>query len=125
MKPVRRHRTLPILITMGEPAGVGPEVALAAFDHFGGRIGRHPLRLVGDPSVFGRDDVIATTARARRTPGKPDGVNAAAVTEAIEIAVKACLDGAAAAVVTAPIHKAVLKASGLSLSPDIPNFSPT
>ena len=35
---------LPILITMGEPAGIGPEVALAAFDALGGRIGAHPLK---------------------------------------------------------------------------------
>ena len=62
----------PILITMGEPAGVGPDVALAAFDHFGGKIGKRPLKLVGDPSVFGRDDVIATSARATRTPRTPD-----------------------------------------------------
>jgi 4-hydroxythreonine-4-phosphate dehydrogenase len=103
----------PIFITMGEPAGIGPEVALAAFAHFGGRIGAHPLKLVGDPAVFGRQpDVIATTARASAAPGKPDPANAAAVTEAIEIAVSACLNGEAAAIVTAPIHKAVLNAAG-------------
>jgi 4-hydroxythreonine-4-phosphate dehydrogenase len=102
----------PILITMGVPAGVGPEVALAAFDHFGGRIGKHPLKLVGDPSVFGRDGVMATRAHAAVTPGKPASANAAAVIEAIEIAVTACVNGEAAAVVTAPIHKAALKAGG-------------
>ncbi len=103
----------PILITMGEPAGIGPEVAVAAFDHFGGRIGKRPLALVGDPSVFGRD-AIATVAKAARTPGKPDTANAAAVTEAIALAVQACLAGDAAAVVTAPIHKAVLNAAGFA-----------
>ena len=98
---------------MGEPAGIGPEVALAAFTHFSGIIGKHPLKLVGDPPMFGRDtDVIATTARATAAPGKPDPANAAAVTEAIEMAVAACLKGEAAAVVTAPIHKAVLNAAG-------------
>ena len=38
----------PILVTMGEPAGIGPEVTLAAFDALGGSVGRRPLRLVGD-----------------------------------------------------------------------------
>ena len=52
--------------------------------------------------------------RSRAVPGKPDPANAAAVTEAIEIAVKACLDGEAAALVTAPIHKAVLNAAGFA-----------
>ncbi|HEY0267465.1 MAG TPA: 4-hydroxythreonine-4-phosphate dehydrogenase PdxA [Rhizomicrobium sp.] len=115
-KPSEAAADSPILITMGEPAGIGPEVAVAAFDHFGGRIGSHPLKLVGDASVFAAhgDAVIPTTARAGRTPGRPDAANAAAVTEAIEIAVAACLKGQAAAVVTAPIHKAALNAAGFA-----------
>jgi 4-hydroxythreonine-4-phosphate dehydrogenase len=56
--------------------------------------------------------VIPTSARARRVPGRPDVANAPAVIEAIEIAVKACMAGEAAALVTAPIHKAVLNSAG-------------
>jgi 4-hydroxythreonine-4-phosphate dehydrogenase len=99
---------------MGEPAGIGPEVAQAAFEHFSGRIGDHPLRLVGDAGIFARHQnaLIATSARAAAKPGKPDRANGAAVIEAIEIAVKACLAGEAAAVVTAPINKAVLQGAG-------------
>jgi 4-hydroxythreonine-4-phosphate dehydrogenase len=99
---------------MGEPAGIGPEVAQAAFEHFSGRIGDHPLRLVGDAGIFARHQnaLIATSARAAAKPGKPDRANGAAVIEAIEIAVKACLAGKAAAVVTAPINKAVLQGAG-------------
>jgi 4-hydroxythreonine-4-phosphate dehydrogenase len=99
---------------MGEPAGIGPEVAVAAFDHFDGRIGMHPLKLVGAKGIFPRHDAILTQAQATSVPGKPDGANAAAVTEAIEIAVQACLNGEAAALVTAPIHKAVLNAAGFA-----------
>lgn len=99
---------------MGEPAGIGPEVAQAAFEHFSGRIGDHPLRLVGDAGIFARHQnaLIATSARAAAKPGKPDHANGAAVIEAIQIAVKACLAGEAAAVVTAPINKAVLQGAG-------------
>jgi 4-hydroxythreonine-4-phosphate dehydrogenase len=99
---------------MGEPAGIGPEVAMAAFDHFGGQIGGRPLRLVGDPDVFAshRDAVIPTRARVTRVPGRPGSANAPAVIEAIEIGVTACLANEAAAVVTAPIHKAVLNGAG-------------
>jgi 4-hydroxythreonine-4-phosphate dehydrogenase len=106
----------PILITMGEPAGIGPEVALAAFAALNGRVGGHPLKLVGDAQIFAsrKDALIATTARVNALPGKPSSSNAAAVTEAIEIAVKACLAGGAAAVVTAPIHKAVLAGAGFA-----------
>jgi 4-hydroxythreonine-4-phosphate dehydrogenase len=106
----------PILITMGEPSGIGPEVALAAFRHFGGRIGRHPLKLVGDAGIFAAhgDALIPTHSKVAAVAGRPDARNAAAVTEAIEIAVSACLKGDAAALVTAPIHKAVLNDAGFA-----------
>jgi len=107
-------RAAPILITMGEPAGIGPEVAIAAFEHFGGRVGARPLRLVGDPGLFAshREHVIPTHARAKAIPGTLDVANADAVTEAIELAVRACLNGEAAALVTAPINKAILNEAG-------------
>jgi 4-hydroxythreonine-4-phosphate dehydrogenase len=106
----------PILITMGEPSGIGPEVALAAFDHFGGKVGRHPLKLVGDTAIFAghAHALIPTKAPVAATPGKPASTNVAAVIEAIEIAVKSCLAGEAAAVVTAPIHKAVMNSAGFA-----------
>jgi 4-hydroxythreonine-4-phosphate dehydrogenase len=106
----------PILITMGEPAGIGPEVAVAAHKILGGRVGAHPLRMVGDKRVFqdcGFDrDVIATRTTASRTPGKPSTANNDCVTQAIEDAVAAALRGDAAAIVTAPINKAVLMEGG-------------
>ena len=106
----------PILVTMGEPAGIGPEIAVDAFQALSGHIGRHPLKLIGDPGVFAgcgfTGDTIATKARARRVPGKPDAANAAAVIEAIETAVAMAQQGDAAAVVTAPINKAVLVSAG-------------
>ena len=104
----------PILLTMGEPAGIGPEIVRAAFDQLGGRIGGRPLKIVGDAALFPgqASNVIATRAKKRTVPGKPDPANNAAVIEAIEIAVKACLAGEAAGLVTAPIHKAVLMQTG-------------
>ena len=113
-KSGKPEETTPILLTMGEPAGIGPEVARAAFDQLGGRVGKRPLKLVGDEAVFAgyAPHVIATKAKVAAVPGKPDPANNAAVIEAIEIAVKACLAGEAAALVTAPIHKAVLMQTG-------------
>src|SRR5690349_7692536 len=109
-----RATELPILITMGEPSGIGPEVAVAAFRHFGGKVGQHPLKLVGDADVFAAHSnaLIPTSSKVAGVPGRPDARNAAAVTEAIEIAVSACLKEEAAALVTAPIHKSVLKEAG-------------
>src|ERR1700722_4111213 len=101
------NRNKPILVTMGEPAGIGPEVALTAFETLGGRIGSHPLKLVGDAEIFAshKDALIATKARAHAAPGKPSASNAAAVIEAIETAVKAAMAGGSRPPVTAPAHQ--------------------
>jgi len=114
MRSSARGGGQPILITMGEPSGIGPEVARAAFDHFQGKIGDHRLKLVGDAGLFAsqRDALIPTKAGVTAVPGNPDVRNAPAVIEAIDTAVSLCLKGEAAAVVTAPIHKAVLNAAG-------------
>jgi 4-hydroxythreonine-4-phosphate dehydrogenase len=108
------NKAAPILITMGEPAGIGPEVALGAFAALNGMIGGHPLKLVGDAGVFAaqKSALIPTSAAVQAAPGRPSSANARAVTEAIEIAAQACLAGEAAAMVTAPIHKAVLAGAG-------------
>ena len=108
----------PILVTMGEPAGVGPEVAVAAWRALGGHVGERKLILVGAPDVFASygkvpdDAVLATTAAARRTPGRPDPANAKATVEAIARAVNMAIEGTAGAIVTAPINKAVLLQTG-------------
>jgi 4-hydroxythreonine-4-phosphate dehydrogenase len=115
-----KPNSAPILVTMGEPAGIGPEVAVQAYKTLGGCIGRRPLKLIGDPSVFAAcglgsgADMIATRGHARRVPGRPDAANARAVTDAIEDAVALAMDGRAAAVVTAPINKAVLVHAGFA-----------
>jgi 4-hydroxythreonine-4-phosphate dehydrogenase len=108
----------PLLITMGEPAGIGPEVATAAFAALGGRIGKRPLLLVGDADVFEScgevppEAIVKTRAYATRTPGRADASNAAATIEAITLAVEMTLNGKACAVATAPINKAVLMQAG-------------
>jgi len=108
----------PILLTMGEPAGIGPEVAVAAYTQLGGCVGRRPLRLVGDPEVFlncgeiPRDAFVQTKAHATRAPGHPDAANAAATVEAISLAVEMAMKGEAGAIATAPINKAVLMHAG-------------
>jgi len=104
---------------MGEPAGIGPEVAVAAFRALDGKCGRHPLKLVGDAGVFRRHGALPAAALMEShallqpaEPGKPDPVNTEAVIDAIDVAVKYCQTGAGAAVVTAPIHKASLLKGG-------------
>jgi 4-hydroxythreonine-4-phosphate dehydrogenase len=86
-----------ILITIGDPAGIGPEIverALASADmpH------RHQFEIIGD--------------RHAGRPGKPDQRSAAAALDALEIAALELKNGRAAAVVTAPVCKHQLKAVG-------------
>ena len=108
---------------MGEPAGIGPEVGVAAYKHFKGHIRQRPIKLVGDPGVFlacdrdvPPDALIATSSRATRVAGKPDKRNSAAVCEAISRAVQMTSAGLAGAVVTGPINKAVLAESEFRFS---------
>jgi 4-hydroxythreonine-4-phosphate dehydrogenase len=119
------HPKRPIVISQGEPAGIGPEVAVKAWAALGGGINGHALKLIGSPALFVEtarrcgldpsrlaDAIIDIGQESICDPGKPKARNAAAVTGAIERGVQACQSGEAAALVTAPIHKAVLTEAG-------------
>jgi 4-hydroxythreonine-4-phosphate dehydrogenase len=103
---------------MGDPSGIGPEVAVAAWRALSGAVGTHPLRLVGDAAVWHAqtavpsDAIIATTPAKSHQPGVADPGNAPAILAAIETAVHAARSGEAAAIVTGPIHKASLLKAG-------------
>ncbi len=116
----------PLALTCGEPAGIGPEIALGARARLGGAL---PFFLIGDPAHLpagaaireidapdeARDvpadtlPVLAHPFPAPATPGHPDSANAAQVVAVIERAVRLVEAGAAGAVVTNPIHKKALK----------------
>ena len=127
----------PIALTMGDPAGIGIDLALSAW------LKRRELRLppfifLADPkavadrarllgadvelelcapedatAIFARAlPVLKLTNRCPALPGAPDGANAAAVIEAIDRAVELAFEGAVRAIATAPIAKAVLYAEG-------------
>ena len=124
--------TAPLVLTCGEPAGIGPEIALRARMALGASL---PFFVLGDPEhlraarafVAGAPEVIeiaapgdARTALAQglpvlphpfpapATPGRPDPCNAAAVIAVIERAVALVQAGAASALVTNPISKQAL-----------------
>jgi 4-hydroxythreonine-4-phosphate dehydrogenase len=104
---------------MGEPGGIGPQIAVAAFRALNGRIANHPLCLVGDPGVFaafgklpGTTIIPSRTLPEKNVLGRANPANTPAVVDAIDTAVARAVQGAAAAVVTAPIHKASLMQGG-------------
>ena len=121
----------PLVVYLGEPAGVGPEIVIDAWRALKG--GDLPFAVVGDAGllrsggaevvevgspvdareVFKRGlPVIHHPIAAPVVPGRPDPRNAPAVADWIEIAVGMALGGEASGVVTAPIAKAPMYASG-------------
>ncbi|SDC19013.1 4-hydroxythreonine-4-phosphate dehydrogenase PdxA [Ruegeria marina] len=115
----------PIALSCGEPAGIGPEIAIAAWDHLRETC---PFFWIGDPGhlppgtpVAILDDpaaaiqasksalpVLPLRFAAPASPGQPDPRNAAGVIAAIERGVALVQSGAASAICTAPIHKKAL-----------------
>ena len=102
----------PLLVTPGDPLGIGPEVAVRALRSTG-----VDALLVGDIDVLRRyaPELVVTD---RITPGA--GIRALAMpastepveVQALRVAVAACLAGEGRALVTGPIHKARLAARG-------------
>ncbi|MFK7943931.1 MAG: 4-hydroxythreonine-4-phosphate dehydrogenase PdxA [Paracoccaceae bacterium] len=118
----------PLALTMGDPAGVGPEITAKAWSAKTGLApffliadasavravaGAVPVRVISDPAeangVF--SDALPVVHRPLPdavTPGQPTSANAPATIAAIDEAVKLTRSGTASAVVTNPINKKVL-----------------
>ncbi|MDQ0505680.1 4-hydroxythreonine-4-phosphate dehydrogenase PdxA [Xanthobacter agilis] len=130
-----RPASPPLVLTTGEPAGVGPELALKAW------LARATLPaffVVGDPVLLadraqrlGLDvplvscppaqaaaqfptalPVMPMGPRATAAPGQPDASSADAVRASLDAAVDLVQAGAAAALVTNPLAKSVMYAAG-------------
>lgn len=127
----------PLALTLGEPAGIGPEIALMAWRERDARA-IPPFCAIGDPGllerraralkldipihacapheaagVFARAlPVHAAGPAATALPGKPDATSAAAVIESLERAMALVRSGQAGALVTAPLAKSVVYAAG-------------
>jgi 4-hydroxythreonine-4-phosphate dehydrogenase len=131
--------TKPLALTLGEPAGIGPDIALAAW------LRRHeldlpPFYLLGDSAflaaraeLLGLDiqfadttaagaaeafadafPVVSTGVTVTTQPRRPDGSSAPAAIASIRQAVADVEAGHASAVVTNPIAKSVLYRAGFA-----------
>jgi len=130
----------PLLVSMGDPCGIGPEIIAKAFaaGHLAdalvvgdAQVLRAALRLAGSPAVLARVDGPEDAAAvppgalglwqppglpvdlAQLSPGQVHAHAGAAAATCIETAALAVLAGRAAALVTAPIHKEALSAAGV------------
>nr|WP_323776739.1 4-hydroxythreonine-4-phosphate dehydrogenase PdxA [Amylibacter sp.] len=114
--------TLPIALTSGDPAGIGPEITQAAWAALKGEL---TFFVIGDPRHFPNSVKISAPAEAAAamtqglpllplpfaaevTAGQPDHANAPAVISSIKLAVGFAQTGLASAVCTNPISKQVL-----------------
>ncbi len=137
--PADRAGSAVLALTIGEPSGIGCDIALMAWqrrreldlpafyliadpDHVAAR-----ARLIGIPvrvasvepeqahaSFAQALPVVALAERATAAPGRPDPSSAAVALASIRRAVRDTLEGRASAVVTNPIAKAVLYRAGFA-----------
>jgi len=116
----------PVILTSGDPSGVGPELAVKAHAALGATL---PFVWLGDPAHLPRGTKLREIERpeqamthagealcvlphafpAAALPGRPDLANSAAVIEVIARAVDLVTRGEGLALTTAPINKKVLK----------------
>ncbi len=127
----------PLALTLGEPAGIGPELTLALWAKRKA-LGVPAFIAVGDPALLasrarllkldvplaecaadeaisrfaGALPVFPTGETATASPGKPDRTSAAAARAAIDRAVELAGAGKVSAIVTNPIAKSVLYEAG-------------
>lgn len=129
----------PIIVTMGDPAGIGGEITLKAWRTLSGQgpafavlhdaaflqhLARSlaldvpvlPIAALNEAdSAFARGlPVLNRPLSPAPKAGQPNGAHALAVIAAIDEAIELASSGAAAALVTNPIHKAGLYAAGFS-----------
>ena len=121
-----KKQIAPIVITCGDPAGVGPEIALSAWETLRDKI---PICFIIDPKFLPKKinkkilakppsswdierntlTVIRQNFVGNRTPGKPNLKHAEATIKVIESAVQFVKSGRCSAICTMPISKSILK----------------
>jgi 4-hydroxythreonine-4-phosphate dehydrogenase len=128
-----------ILLTTGEPAGIGPDLLVA----IAGEAWDCELAVIGDPALIGnRAAELGVSVAVRRTEpgvtlgrheagslsvwptqrgaraqcGRLDPEHSAYVLETINEGTRACLDGWFDALVTPPVHKGIINAAGFTFT---------
>lgn len=127
-----------ILVTAGEPAGIGPDIclALASYDLDAEIIVvcdpdllMQRAELLGNPLCLEQIQQGDTGPRSAGTltclpvplkkpcvAGTPDPENAEYVLQTLQVAANACMQGWASAMVTAPVNKAIINDAGFDFS---------
>ena len=103
----------PLVVTAGEPAGIGPELCNALADS----LFVDDVVIIGDHRQFdNRLRVIDTPFPVQVTPGQPSSANAKTLLEGLRLAAEGCVKGEFAGLVTAPLAKSVIADSGVDFT---------
>ena len=130
----------PLIITAGEPAGIGPELCLALahaelpceyviatdpqlLEARAEQVGVNVrIRDIGVKDAAaaragsGELNVIATPFPETPCCGKPSPANARALLDGLRLAVEGCVNGRFSALVTAPVQKSVINDAGIAFT---------
>lgn len=105
--------TKPLVVTAGEPAGIGPELCSALVDS----PYADDVVIIGDRRQF--DDglrIIDMPFPVEVTPGSPSSANAETLLDGLRMAAEGCMKGKFAGMVTAPLAKSVIADSGVEFT---------
>ena len=99
-----------IALTSGEPAGIGPELCVRLAE-------QENVVVIGDRSLLAGAPRIEHVPLARpAAPGRLDPANARYVLTVLDRAIRGCLQGEYAAMVTAPVQKSVINEAGIAFT---------
>ena len=116
-----------LVITTGEPAGIGPEVSLRAALAYLAEQENVTITLLGNASLFAIPQQVSPSVLARLNletvplqkpvqAGILNPANAEYVVNLLDLAIDACMQKRFDAMVTAPIQKSVINQAGLTFT---------
>ena len=112
-----------LVVSTGEPAGIGPEVSLAASLEFLRKHSDAQVTLLGNdhllglpknlsPELSGRLHIQSVALGVPSVPGILDSNNSHYVVSLLDLAIDGCVQGRFDAMVTAPLQKSIINDAG-------------
>ena len=112
-----------IVITSGEPAGIGPDICILLAKH---AIVAN-ITIIGDANMlaerakqlniqFDAKNVLHTPTASPVIAGSLNAANSQYVLDTLNIAINGCINGKFDALVTAPVHKGIINDAGIAFS---------
>ena len=116
------NSTVKLAISTGEPAGIGPEVSIAAANAFIADNPHTKITLYGDRSLLQSQSLVSQIQIAHIPLVKPNQIgrlnleNAPYVLSVIQESSEACRSGVHDALITAPVQKSILSRPSIEFS---------